>query len=96
MSLTLPATQPVAGSPEKRAETSPPTENAAAVTALLGAGAGFAGKTHTAELAFSLDGRNEHYGTPQNPAAPGRVPGGSSSGSASAVAGGDCRLRRWQ
>ncbi len=55
---------------------------------LLEAGAAFAGKTHTAELAFSLDGRNEHYGTPVNPAAPGRVPGGSSSGSAAAVAAG--------
>ncbi len=46
------------------------------VAKLLAAGARFAGKTHTAELAFSLDGRNEHYGTPENPAAPGRVPGG--------------------
>jgi amidase len=57
------------------------------VAALLDAGARFVGKTHTAELAFSLDGRNAHFGTPENPAAPGRVPGGSSSGSASAVAG---------
>src|SRR5690606_38616659 len=57
------------------------------VAALLAAGAAFLGKTHTAELAFSLDGRNEHFGTPANPAAPGRVPGGSSSGSAAAVAG---------
>ncbi len=48
----------------------------------------FVGKTHTAELAFSIDGRNEHYGTPINPAAPDRVPGGSSSGSAAAVAAG--------
>jgi amidase len=58
------------------------------VAVLLDAGARFVGKTHTAELAFSLDGRNDHFGTPENPAAPGRVPGGSSSGSASAVAGG--------
>ena len=52
------------------------------------AGAKFVGKTHTAELAFSLDGRNTRLGTPKNPAAPGRVPGGSSSGSAAAVAAG--------
>jgi len=46
------------------------------------------GKTHTEEMTFSLTGENAHYGTPINPAAPDRVPGGSSSGSASAVAGG--------
>ncbi len=44
------------------------------------------GKTVTDEFAFSLLGENFHYGTPLNPAAPNRVPGGSSSGSASAVA----------
>lgn len=55
--------------------------------ALLDAGAFLAGKTHTEEMAFSLTGENAHYGTPQNVAAPGRVPGGSSSGSAAAVAG---------
>jgi amidase len=38
------------------------------------------------ELAFSLNGENAHYGTPVNVAAPGRIPGGSSSGSAAAVA----------
>ncbi|GIL60004.1 hypothetical protein Vafri_14638 [Volvox africanus] len=41
------------------------------------------------ELAYSLNGENVHYGTPINPAAPGRIPGGSSSGSAVAVACGD-------
>jgi amidase len=46
------------------------------------------GKTHTDELAYSLNGENVHYGTPINPRAPGRIPGGSSSGSAAAVAGG--------
>jgi len=76
------------GSPEKRAESPTATSHAPSVDALLAAGARFLGKTHTAELAFSLDGRNEHYGTPLNPAAPDRVPGGSSSGSASAVAAG--------
>ncbi len=76
------------GSPEKTAEDPVPTKHAACVAKLLAAGAAFVGKTYTAELAFSLDGRNEHYGTPINPAAPGRVPGGSSSGSAAAVAAG--------
>ena len=40
------------------------------------------------ELAYSLNGENAHYGTPPNPACPDRLPGGSSSGSASAVAAG--------
>jgi gamma-glutamyltranspeptidase/glutathione hydrolase len=44
------------------------------VKTLLDAGARFVGKTHTAELAFSLDGRNPLFGTPINPAAPGRKP----------------------
>jgi amidase len=76
------------GSPEKRAENPPAAAHAPSVARLLDAGARFVGKTHTAELAFSIDGRNEHDGTPLNPAAPGRVPGGSSSGSVAAVAAG--------
>ncbi len=76
------------GNPEKRADSEPAKVHAPAVRMLLDAGARFVGKTHTAELAFSLDGTNTHYGTPINPAAPDRVPGGSSSGSASAVAAG--------
>ena len=76
------------GNPEWRADSKPARVHAPAVAKLLDAGARFVGKTHTAELAFSLDGRNEHYGTPLNSAAPDRVPGGSSSGSASAVAAG--------
>ena len=67
----------------------PPAEvTAAAVERLLTAGATMVGKTHTDELAYSLTGQNVHYGTPVNPANPDRVPGGSSNGSASAVAGG--------
>jgi amidase len=56
------------------------------VDQLLAAGAQCEGKTVTDEIAFSLIGMNHFYGTPLNPAAPERVPGGSSSGSASAVA----------
>jgi Asp-tRNA(Asn)/Glu-tRNA(Gln) amidotransferase A subunit family amidase len=63
-----------------------PHESADAVAALHRAGAQIVGIAHTDELAFGLNGVNAHYGTPPNPAAPGAVPGGSSSGSASAVA----------
>jgi amidase len=65
----------------------PAARTASAVERLLAAGAKMVGKTHTDELAYSLNGENVHYGTPTNPRAPGRVPGGSSSGSAAAVAG---------
>ena len=60
--------------------------------ALLNAGARLVGKTITDELAFSINGENAHYGTPLNTKAPQRIPGGSSSGSASAVAGGAAPL----
>jgi amidase len=60
--------------------------NAVCVDQLLLAGAECIGKTITDELAFGIDGENFFYGTPLNPRAPDRVPGGSSSGSASAVA----------
>ncbi|MEZ5840457.1 MAG: amidase [Hyphomicrobiales bacterium] len=76
------------GHPLKRQESEPRDRTAPAVQALLDAGARFVGKTHMDELAFSLNGQNKHYGTPLNPAAPERIPGGSSSGSASAVAAG--------
>jgi amidase len=62
--------------------------SAPVVDCLLGAGATMVGKTITDELAFSLEGVNAHYGTPVNPSCPGRIPGGSSSGSAVAVAAG--------
>ena len=55
---------------------------------LLDAGAKLVGKTHTEEMAWSLTGENAHYGTPINVNAPGRVPGGSSSGSAAVVGAG--------
>lgn len=64
----------------------PAAASAVCVDQLLGAGARCIGKTVTDELAFSLHGENHFYGTPLNPRAPERVPGGSSSGSASAVA----------
>ncbi|WP_235562074.1 AtzH-like domain-containing protein [Marmoricola sp. Leaf446] len=62
------------------------TEHAWAVARLLEEGAEVTGIARTDELAYSLAGTNAHHGTPPNPRAPGRIPGGSSSGSASAVA----------
>jgi len=76
------------GSPEWLATHDAARATAPVVRRLLGAGADMAGKTQTDELTFSLNGENAHYGTPVNTNAPGRIPGGSSSGSAAAVAGG--------
>lgn len=76
------------GSPEWLETHAAATRTALAVQALLDAGADMVGKTHTDELTYSLNGENAHYGTPVNVNAPGRIPGGSSSGSAAAVAGG--------
>ncbi|MBA4791576.1 MAG: amidase [Rhizobiales bacterium] len=76
-----------AGSPDWLASHPVPEKSASVLDALLAAGARLVGKTHTDEMAWSLNGENHHYGTPINPAAPGRIPGGSSSGSAAATAG---------
>ncbi len=67
----------------KAASTSP------LISTLLNRGAECRGRVQTDELAYSLNGINVHYGTPVNPAAPDSIPGGSSSGSAVAVAKGD-------
>jgi amidase len=76
------------GNPDWLRDQIPAAHSAPVVTTLLTNGASLAGKTITDELAFSLEGCNAHYGTPINPACPDRIPGGSSSGSAVAVAGG--------
>jgi len=78
------------GSPTWRETHGPAGSTAPAVAGLLAAGARLVGKTISDELTYSLTGENVHYGTPLNSRAPERVPGGSSSGSASAVAGGAC------
>lgn len=62
------------------------TATAPVVTALLQAGGELVGKTKTQELAYGLTGENVWQGTPLNPRVPDRFPGGSSSGSAAAVA----------
>jgi len=76
-----------AGNPDWLRTHPPAAKTAVAVEQLLRAGASVVGKTLTDELTYSLNGENIHYGTPQNPRAPGRIPGGSSNGSAVAVAG---------
>ncbi len=74
------------GNPDYYAWTEPETATAPAVSKLLKAGADIVGITVCDEFFYSLTGANAHYGTPQNVRAPGRMPGGSSSGSAAAVA----------
>jgi amidase len=76
------------GNPSWRATHARAAHHAEVVRRLLDAGARLEGKTRTDELAYSLEGCNFHEGAPQNPAAPSRLTGGSSSGSASAVAAG--------
>ncbi|MBE3639517.1 amidase [Mangrovicoccus algicola] len=77
---------PGSGHPGWAAAQPAATRTAPVAATLMAAGARLVGTTHMDELAYSLMGENAHYGTPLNPAAPDRVPGGSSSGSASAVA----------
>ena len=76
------------GQPTRLAQTGKAEATQSAVKTLLDAGAMFAGKSRCDELCFSLNGINAHYGAPINPAAPERITGGSSSGSAALVAGG--------
>ena len=76
------------GNPDWKRTHQPARSHAWVVDALVKAGATMAGKTLTDELTRGIFGENVHYGTPVNPRAPQCVPGGSSSGSASAVAGG--------
>lgn len=74
-----------AGNPSYLAAAPPETRNARVVGRLLDAGADVTGIARTDEFAWSLFGDNEHYGAPPNPHAPRRLPGGSSSGSATAT-----------
>lgn len=76
------------GNPDWRRTHEPAARTAWAVQVLVDAGATMVGKTITDEITRGIFGENAHDGTPVNPRAPDRVPGGSSSGSASAVAGG--------
>ncbi|WP_089176674.1 amidase [Bosea sp. AS-1] len=67
-----------------------PERHAWAVQVLMDAGAELVGKTITDEVSLGILGESAFDGTPLNSAAPDRVPGGSSSGSAAAVAAGQC------
>ncbi|MDE1903311.1 MAG: amidase, partial [Alphaproteobacteria bacterium] len=78
------------GNPTWLATARPARRHAEAVRRILAAGATIIGKTVCDEFFFSVTGANAHYGTPVNPHAPDRLPGGSSSGSAVAVAAGAC------
>ena len=81
-----------AGNPDWAASHALPEADAACVALLRAAGARVVGKTITDELAFSLEGENAFYGTPRHPLDENRLPGGSSSGSAAAVAWGDADM----
>jgi aspartyl-tRNA(Asn)/glutamyl-tRNA(Gln) amidotransferase subunit A len=67
-----------------------PAEDATAVRKLARAGAVLLGKTNLNEFAYGITGGNAHYGPVRNPWAPDRISGGSSAGSAAAVAAGLC------
>jgi amidase len=75
------------GHPDWLATHLPALKTAPVIARLLAVGARMIGRTHCDELCYSLTGENMHYGMPVNVNAPGRIPGGSSSGSAAAVAG---------
>ncbi|MCI0575206.1 MAG: amidase [Chloroflexi bacterium] len=86
--LVAVAGQPLRAGSAVRQEASPEPEDAPVVAALRQAGAIFIGTTALHEFAFGVTGINDHTGTPLNPHDPARIPGGSSSGSAVAVAEG--------
>jgi aspartyl-tRNA(Asn)/glutamyl-tRNA(Gln) amidotransferase subunit A len=69
-----------------------PERSAEAVLRLEAAGYAVAGKTNLHEFAYGISSQNPHYGTVPNPRAPGRLAGGSSGGSAAAIAAGDVEL----
>ena len=75
-----------AGNPSWFKAAKPAQQTASAVNKLMNEGCRFTGFTHTDELAYSLEGNNIHYGATQNPKLKGHASGGSSMGSAAAVA----------
>src|SRR5262249_5381527 len=81
-----------AGSPALLLERKPATADAPIVARLRAAGAVIVAKTNMTEFAFSGIGANPHFGTPGNPADRARIPGGSTSGGAIAVADGMCAI----
>ena len=95
MTVAIKDVADIAGKPTRlacpaMADAKPAAKNAAVVSKLLDAGCRIVGKTNMHELAYGVTGLNKQYGTPINPEFPDLIPGGSSSGSATAVAAGDC------
>ncbi|MBV8850512.1 MAG: amidase [Methylobacteriaceae bacterium] len=86
------AGEPTTGGAKVYESAAPAKADAPVIQRLRGAGAVIVGKTNMTEFAFSGIGMNPHYGTPGNPADRGRVPGGSSSGAAVALADGMCEI----
>lgn len=74
------------GSPDWERTHEVASQTSPVVSALVDGGATCVGKTVIDEMSFGLSGENRHYGTPTNPIAPARIPGGSCSGAAVAVA----------
>ena len=87
--IDVAGTPTTAGSALVAERARPAAADAACVATARTAGARVIGKTNLHELAFGGTGINPHFGTPVNPLDPARIPGGSSSGSAVAVARGD-------
>lgn len=79
---------PTRSGSETMADALPATEHADVVAAILAGGGRIVGKTNMHEFAYGVTGVNRWLGTPSNPRFPGLIPGGSSSGSAAAVAAG--------
>jgi amidase len=78
------------GNPDFYAHATPASETASVIMRLLGAGASLTGNTICDEFFYSVLGTNIHYGQPVNPRAGRYVTGGSSCGSAAAVAAQMC------
>jgi len=83
---------PTTGGCGFRREANPADRDSVVVARLAAAGAVRFGKTNMHEVGLGGSGINPHFGTPRNPYAPSRIPGGSSSGSAVAVSAGYCPL----
>lgn len=79
---------PTRAGSEALADIPPAVRHADVVAAILAAGGRLVGKTNMHELAYGVTGVNRWLGTPRNPRYPDLIPGGSSSGSAAAVAAG--------
>jgi amidase len=90
--IDVAGTPTTAGSRALAATAAAAERDAPCLAGARAAGARIVGKANLSELAFGASGVNEYFGTPVNPLDPGRVPGGSSSGSAVAVANGEADL----